>query len=759
MPSPRSHISRRTVEALLVAGLNAHRRGSLGELPDRHASLRRLLATQWLDTVLGTVGDLPPAPRRVTLSLLVLMRWGLSQLRPDRLPGLEGIDAHAWLGSTSWRPLLATACHHGFLAVPSFPARYHRRTEEAPIENLCGLWAVGHSTLYRYLDKGRRQLVDAFAVPAPTGLQKLQLRRAANAELRLLPPPAGGWPQWHRAQARAALLAARVEDALWHFWQAQDPAGFFDALHHHGTEVAGSPESDALLEAFEAETSLAPTERFEFALRRAQIWRYRHESAREEETLRRALRQAHDLADPLLLGVAHAALARFHETRDRDRAFACYEEAVDCLRRIIGEATHPDRMRAVEEYASCIVRLAWLQLRRNNPRAKALLDQAEQLGHEHELPGDVLGPLEQTWGEYWRCLGDTGRALEHKHKALIVYERLGDQRAVLNTYRNLSLIYGEARDFERALDYGRRVIDAANAMVVEPEVLAGAHGNLGVSYFYQGNLDRAIEEYQSVIAIQETAGLRAHLGMAHYNLAEAYYKRFQTRGNSDDEAMGDRHAATAARLSAEDNTPGLGASVRALKQETMGASGGPDRLIPIEYAAHFEEMADIQRLRTSLAVPQPAAQQVRTHLAIARAYLAIAGKEREAALALAQRHGLQDDFVPELDALRAAFSRELTREQRLAQSWAERSRDLLDADRRQSVLAHVLAQGSINKSSYAEVAAVSLATASKHLGLLAERGLLVQTGKGPSTRYLLTDGLSPKAEPPFPGMPQAGLAP
>ena len=759
MPSPRTHTSRLTIEALLVAGLNAYRRGSLGDLPERHASLRSLLQKRWLAGVTGTIGDSVPAARRASVSLQVLMRWGLAQLRPDRLPGLEGIDEHAWLASTSWRPLLAIACHHGFLAVPSFPSRYHRRAGEAPIENLCGLWAVGHSTLYRYLDKGRRQLVDVFADPAPSGCQRLQLRRAANAEVQLFPPPEANWPEWHRAQARTALLAGAVEDALWHFWQAGDPDGFFDALHHHGTEVAGSPECDALLEAFEAESPLTPPQRFELSLRRAQIWRYRHESAREEEALRRALRQAHDLADPLRLGVAHAAIARFHETRDRDRAFACYEEAVDCLRRIIGEASHPERMRAVEEYASCIVRLAWLQLRRNNPRAKALLDQAQQLGHEHELPGDILGPLEQTWGEYWRCLGDTGRALEHKHKALIVYERLGDQRAVLNTYRNLSLIYGEARNFDRALDYAHRVISAAREMVVEPDVLAGAHGNLGVAYFYLGQLDRAIEQYQQALDIEEAAGLRAHLAASHYNLAETYYKRFQRSGERDDEVLGDKHAAMAARLSADDNTPGLGAAAQTLKQDTLGASSGPDRLIPVEYAAHFEEMSDIQRLRTSLAVPQPAAQQVRTHLAIARAYLAIAGKEREAALALAERHGLQNDIAPELNALRVAFSRELTKEQRLAQSWGERSNDLLDAERRQLVLAQVLAQGSINKSTYAEVAAVSLATASKHLGLLAERGLLVQTGKGPSTRYLLADAPSQKPEPPVVGMPRPSLAP
>ena len=41
-------------------------------------------------------------------------------------------------------------------------------------------------------------------------------------------------------------------------------------------------------------------------------------------------------------------------------------------------------------------------------------------------------------------------------------------------------------------------------------------------------------------------------------------------------------------------------------------------------------------------------------------------KEREAALALIERHALGDGFVAEFDALRRTFERELTREQKLA---------------------------------------------------------------------------------------------
>jgi tetratricopeptide (TPR) repeat protein len=736
MPLRHDPPCRRTVEAVLSAGLTAQRSGSLPGWSQRFPRLMRWLRERWLAPLIDGLGDALPASQREGAALELVLAWALSQLRPDRAEGLSGIDEAAWIQRTSWRPMLAVACQFGLLPVPAFPTHYRRRPEETVVDNLCGLWSVGPSTFYRYLDKGKRLMVDLLAEGQPAGARLFALRESAQARLRSLPTPSIGWPAWHRAEADDALARGAIDSALWHALQAGDDETFIRTLQRFALACANVGDCDVLVERVLAHP-LLPRQQFDLALARATVWRNRRADERELEALNLALRLAHGQAEPLLIGMAFGALGKFHESRDGDRAFACYEDSVAQLRQAQPEAGGVTA--AAPEYASSLTRLAWLHVRRNDPRARTVLDRVQQLRQEATLPDEVLGELEQTWGEYWRRAGELRRALEHKHRALNLYERLGDKRSVLTTYLNLSLIYAEAREFGPALDYGQRVLQAAEGIAVEPEIIVGAHGNLGITYFFRGDYTRAIAAYREVLALADAAGLRSHLGTAHYNLAEAHYKRYQQSCDPEDERLGDEHAAAATRIGTADNAPALAEAGRALKLEVLGSSRSIDRLVPEEFAAHFAEMAEIQRLRSALAMPLPAVDQARIHVALARAYLTIASKERETAKALIEKHSLGDAFTAEFDALRQTFERELTREQRLTQIWGERSDDLLGSERRQSVLAHVLAQGSINKSTYAEVAAVSLATASKHLGLLAERGLLAQTGKGPSTRYLLPD--------------------
>lgn len=735
MQQPRPIPGRRVVEAVLSAALADWREGRLAQWPRRHPRLSRWLAAHRLSPVLETAGDRWPAEGRLGRAMGVYLTWAITQLRPDGVRTLDDIDEAAWLVRTSWRPVLALACHSGVLAVPDLPSRYRRRSDESPADNLCGLWAVGPSTFYRYLDKGKRQLAGRLAEPA-SAADDVGLRDHTDAAQVNEPPPPAGWAAWHAGMAEEALREGCVTSSLWHGVRAGQPDLVLVTLQRDPLGAAHRAETDVLLDRLQSMLPPHGPQRVELALARAELWRHRAADEHEHSQLQLALRLADAQADPRLLGRVFLALGRYHESRNADRALACFDEAARASARPTASGMDTGD---VALHATALVRMAWLHVRRNDPSAKALMQRADQLRQSHALPDDLLGDMEQTWGEYWRRAGDLRRALEHKHRALNIAQRLGQRRAELTAYLNLSLIYGEARDFVQAAAYGQKVLQAAQQQSVEPEILIGAHGNLGVAHFFQGHYAEAIQAYQEVLRLACAAGLRSHEGTAHYNLAEAHYKRFQHGGDPADEQAGDRHAGIAMRIAAEDGSAGLVEAGRTLKREVLGDAGSIDRLLPAEHAAHFEEMAEVDRLRRQLAVPAPAADRARLHLDIARHYATIAAREREAALALLAPHGVTPDLAGAVEAVRRAFERGLTREQRLAQDWQQAAHDLLADGRRQAVLAHLLAHGSIQKSAYAEVAQVSLATASKHLGLLAERGLLLQTGKGPSTRYLAVD--------------------
>ena len=105
---------------------------------------------------------------------------------------------------------------------------------------------------------------------------------------------------------------------------------------------------------------------------------------------------------------------------------------------------------AIEHYLTTLVRLAWLHVLRNDARGKAVLDRAETLRAASRVPEDVLGMLEQTWGEYWRRAGEVTRSLEHRQRALNIFERIGDDRSVLTTSLNLIQVYAELAQLDRA---------------------------------------------------------------------------------------------------------------------------------------------------------------------------------------------------------------------------------------------------------------------------------------------------------------------
>jgi tetratricopeptide (TPR) repeat protein len=732
---PAARRSLPAAEAVLTALFQAHKGGALADLLRRHPRLAHWLERRYLPPVRGTVGDGYTTAQAVGL----VLRWTVAQLRPDGMGHLEGLNREAWLDRTSWRPMLALACHYGLLPVPDFPDRYRRRPDESAADNLCGLWNVGPSTFYRYLDKGKRLATELLVGKGLTGARALSLRRALQPEVyaRLQLEGEADRIGWHRAQAQAAAARGDCKSTLWHLRQALDHAGFVRALRRFRIELAKDEEADALIEELVRE---APDPRTEFDLRlaHATLWSVRNAEARALEAFERARQLAGQHEDPLLLGRAYGWVGKFHESRDMDRAMACLEDSAEFLRQALTQAEGQPAGEVTEEYLSALQRLAWHYVQRNDARARAVLERSDLLRGSMAVSPEVNALIEQAWGEYWRRSGELRRAAEHHLRALNVFERLADARQMLSTFNNLSLIYCEAKDFDRAVEYGRKVLAKAEQTAVEPYLVVSVLLNLGIAYFWQERYDEAISHYERGLQQAQGADMRVAANRAHYNLAEAYYKRFQRSADPRDERRGDEHAAALKALPSESD-PGHLEATRALKAEILGPHEGfvHDRLLPEEVAAHAHEMAQVKEQRRVLALPAPPAVHVRARLAIAKAYLEMSTKERDAALSLMHKHGLGEAFTTELDDLRATFNRELTREQQLLDRWKQSIGDLLTDGRRAALIDRLVRGEPISKSTYAELCSVGLATASKHLGLLAERGLLVQVGKGPKTRYLL----------------------
>jgi tetratricopeptide (TPR) repeat protein len=728
-------------EGLLNALLQAAREGTLAQLLAQRPRLARRGTQSMLRPVLGTFGDAVHRDAQVVEAVRLLLHWAALQIRPEAPFDAAAWSREAWISRTSYRPMLAILCHFGFLPVPDFRDRYRRREDESAVDNLCGIWAVGPSTFYRYLDKGRRLILETLMQPA-TAERRLSLRRFAHrfVEQRRGEAPDGAqWPEWHARQADRCRSADDPDSALWHTIRAGRTVDAIALVRRFRTELAATPEVDALLAELD-DPSMPADRRVDLRLAQAELWGTRNAPDHQLGCWEQALKIAQHANDRLMLGLVYGALGRHYEARDTDRAAAFFRDSNECLEQVrAASGTGDARVRAA--YASSLQGLAWAYVLRNDPRSRTVLDAAEALRAEGDVPEEAHALLDQIWGEYWRRAGDVARAIEHKHRALNIFLRLGDQRQILSTYNNLSLLYAEAHDHDRAIGYAEQVIELARTTPVEPYLLANTWLNLGVAQFLRSDLDRAIGSYQEALRISLESSIAVAGNRARYNLAEAFYSRYRTTQDPSDEAAGDRFVTELSTAGRSEGDAFLAEAVETIKTDILGPAHGlvHERLVSGEQAAHPDELREIERHRAALALPAAPADRVRAHLAIANAYLVISTRERETALALIRDHDLGGRFDADIDALHMTFSRALTREKTLLATWRRSASRMLSEERTAAVLQHLLDAGSINKSGYADACGCGLATASKHLSQLVELGLLSQQGKGPSTRYVLVD--------------------
>lgn len=753
------------LEAVLHAALTAWREGALASELRRHRRLARWAARRLLEPVRRVAGDAVSADPSDPAAWLLLLQAVLAGLRPDGRSFAAPIARDDWLGRTAWRPWLALVCHYGGRPVERFADRYRAREDEPATERLAGLWDLAPSSVYRQVERGRR-LLEAALAPAWSGRPFRPAEREAFEatvmhELadRLALRDDASRADWHIRQSQLALERHDARTALWHAVEAARAGPVLAVLAQARHRLAADPETERLLDRLRRRARMSPQDELDLELAVASLARERGDGAADLAACERALQRATALDDPRLLGRVYASLGQHHELRDGDRALACFQESAEFLRQAgIGEGpAGADELGAAEDeaerslradYLATLIKIAWSHLMRNDPRGHSVLERAEAL--RARVPPEVpaLAMLEQCWGEVWRRRGQLDRAIECRFRALNRYERLGDRASVLKTYVNLTLDYGEAGNHAAAISWAERVIALARQQAVAPEILASTWLNLGASHFFQGRYDRAIEAYREALGIGQQAGMPVLVGRAHYNLAEAYYKRYVAQERPDDERLGDAHAAAALAAWPTGGDRGPEEATRRLKQEVLGSAPAAsrlyDRLLPGELVAHRLQMDRVLHHRERLALAPTPAARAREHLAIAQGYVEIAVRERDAALALlADADGLdtEDGAEPVAELLRrlqSCFERDDVGRERLAQRWREASAGRVAGLPVDTLLAALQPPGAVlTKRRYAELCRVSLATASKQLGQLAALGLLDQRGRGPTTCYCL----------------------
>jgi tetratricopeptide (TPR) repeat protein len=731
------------LDRLLEGALSAYRVGAL----DKHCRQRER-ATRWClrrfaSPLLWFDPDAiaePAVDTAVGWLIELALRWAVFQLRPDGAPTLAPIPNHAWTGATPWRPMLALACHHTLLPVAELPQRYRPRQGEPAFEHLCGLWDIAPSSFYRYVERGRQLLALELTSPM-TAQRALSLAafacEASYQRLQLVEPHAQR--HWHLECAGALLRHGRSKStvgALWHTARTGDPIAALDLLEAQSLDLAANSYTDAVLATLNVGDAES-TPRLQLALARANLAQVRGNLQDEQAQLALALRHAVSMGDPGWLGAVHAAQGRCHEARNVDRALADYREAVACFEQATSSGQSGqsgDRLRA--GLLGALVSMAELYLLRNDPRAAAILDRADQVCAAGEMATDLQAKLQLTRGEFWQRQGDFDKAIEVTHHALHLCERAAHQRRIVSAWGRLAMLYGCARDIENALHYARQVTSVSTTAPLAPETLAAIELNIGAALFWEDRWDEAIDHYKRAAQLAQASGLQTILGRAHYNLAEAYFTRFQRTDAVEDELQGDAYARMAQVIWETDNDAGFAEATRNLKRTVLGDRQHLvyDRLLPAELAAHFDEMKQIEQQRHRLESSSAVEERVDARLHIAQAYLRIAVAEREAALSLAHQHGLQADVSPQLQALRDTFDLALSSQEQWAARWEQARvipRELVAA-----LVQRLAAEHELTKSSCAQACSVSPATASKYLADLAAAGLLTRVGKGPATRYL-----------------------
>jgi tetratricopeptide (TPR) repeat protein len=728
-------VSERTHARCLDLLLAAHRNGDLAALCSRRPQTALWFLRHYAHPMLWKIEWGESASIGAALSLW--LEWGLAQIRPDNASLECEIERKAWLGAVAWRPYVALAAHFGFVTVPEMPERYRARKDEPPFERLCGVWNIAPSSFYRYVDRGRRALAKQLFAP----LNRNRLASMCDFAARRERPPTRVRPH---SLTDTSLVGPRFAfhwyrlAPLWAAIRDDDAASVMSILMCDVCHLAAYEHIDVLLDRV-ATMSLPPSAQIDVSLRRAHVCRVQNRIDAEQHFLIVALRAASALDDKLALARVYAAQARAVETRDVDRAMVDLRASIELYNSLVAKTEENDS--AQVERIAAMIRLAWLYIKRNDPKAQIIVEQCEESIDvaAHDL--ETLASLAQAHAELARRSGNLQDAVESNLRALQYFERTSNEAQSLKVTGTIVLLYGELRKLDLAIVYADKIFARAQRQQIEPYTVAATHLNLGIAYFWCERFDDAIFAYEHALRIASEANLRPLMGRAHYNLAEAFYRRYQLTKTPADERFGDSHSTLSQAIWEQSNDRAAAEATRNLKRAALGEQEHLiyDRMLPAELAIHFDELHRIQSQRLVFERAKTNEEKALAQLKIAHEYVDIVVKERERGLALLAGNTPSAAITAQLDRITTAFHRSLSHEESLAETWRQRSLGVIASDKLHAVTQHIAQFGVIKKSQYATLCSVSPATASKHLALLATRGLLVRANRGRATAFSVNE--------------------
>jgi len=167
----------------------------------------------------------------------------------------------------------------------------------------------------------------------------------------------------------------------------------------------------------------------------------------------------------------------------------------------------------------------------------------------YEELGDRSGvaTIARSMGNVYNNTGDYPAALEHYHRALAIYEGLGDRSGVAMTTGNIGNVHDNTGNFAEALSHHHRAL-ALHEELGERNGVARVTGNIGNVYNNTGDYAMALEYFQRALSLHEELGDRnaaskvtGNIGLVYKHTGD-YPKALHHlhRGLSLAEELGDR---------------------------------------------------------------------------------------------------------------------------------------------------------------------------------------------------------------------------